>query len=139
MIKAVYDTNIIVSGIIARGRPYILLNLVYNHLVELFVSPALLEEYETVLKRPKFKPFHQEIPKLLDFIKEHAKVIKPKIKVDRIPEDLADNRILECALEGKVDYIVTGNKKHSPFKEFEKIKVVDPGEFLMVVGMKLFK
>ena len=45
-----------------------------------------------------------------------------------------DNRILECALAGKADYIVSGDKKHLlPLSEFEGIKIITASQLLKVV------
>ncbi|MCD6257018.1 putative toxin-antitoxin system toxin component, PIN family [Candidatus Aerophobetes bacterium] len=130
MLKAVYDTNIIVSAALHKDRlPASLLSLALKGKVKLFVSDQLLQEYEGVLKRPKFKLGEKEIEDLIKLIKEKAIRVKPAMRLTRIKNDLADNRVLECALEAGVDFIVTGNKKHFPFERFHKIKVVNPREF----------
>jgi len=130
MLKAVYDPNIIVSAALHKDRlPASLLSLALKGKVKLFVSDQLLQEYEGVLKRPKFKLGEKEIEDLIKLIKEKAIRVKPAMRLTRIKKDLADNRVLECALEAKVDFIVTGNKKHFPFERFHKTKVVNPREF----------
>ena len=49
----------------------------------------------------------------------------------------SDNRILECALKAKVDFIITGNKKHFPFEEFKGSKIVTPREFIGKIGKEI--
>jgi len=130
MLKAVYDTNIIVSAVLHKGRlPASLLSLALEGKVELFVSEELLKEYEGVLKRPKFKLDEKEIGNLMKLIKRKSIKVKPTKRLTIIKKDPVDNRILECALEAEVDFIVTGNKKHLPFDKFHGIKIVNPQEF----------
>ena len=130
MFKAVYDTNIIVSAVLHKDRlPASLLSLALEGKVRLFVSEELLREYEGILKRPKFKLGEKEVENLMKLIREKAVKVKPTEKITKIKKDLADNRVLECALEAQVDFIVTGNKKHFPFEKFHRAKVVNPQEF----------
>ena len=139
MVKVVYDTNIIISAVIAKGRPYLLLQLAYNDKLDLFISPDLLREYEEVIKRPKFKISKADISGTLNLIKAHSKMVIPKIKVDEIPKDQADNKVLECALAAKADYLITGNKNHFTFSEFKGIKVLSPAEFTEVISKELLR
>ena len=60
--------------------------------------------------------------------------MRPKKRVRRIKEDDSDNRILECALEAKADYVVTGDKKHFPFDAFRGIKVASPRDLVIKLG-----
>jgi len=130
MLKAVYDTNIIVSAALHKGRlPASLLSLALEGKVRLFVSKELLREYEGILKRPKFKLDGEEIEDLMNLIKKKSIKVKPTKRLTTINKDPADNRILECALEAEADFIVTGNKKHFPFDKFHGVKVVNPQKF----------
>jgi putative PIN family toxin of toxin-antitoxin system len=55
VIKAVYDTNVIVSGLLnSEGIPAFLLDIATQREITLFISPEILQEYEGVLLRPKF-------------------------------------------------------------------------------------
>ena len=93
------------------------------------MSEELLREYEGVLKRPKFKLGEKEVENLMKLIRGKAFKVKPSKKLTKIKKDLADNRVIECALEAQADFIVTGNKKHFPFEKFHRAKVVSPQEF----------
>jgi len=56
--------------------------------------------------------------------------VEPSESVDVIPEKLADNEILACALATEADYLVTGDKKHLlPLKSFRRISIISPNEF----------
>lgn len=137
MFKAVYDTNVIVSAILHKDRlPASILSLALEGKVRLFVSEELLREYEGVLKRPKFKLDKKEVENLMRLVRAKAVKVKPTKKLTKIKKDLADNRVLECALEAGTDFIITGNKKHFPFEKFHRAKVVSPQEFATCLMMK---
>jgi predicted nucleic acid-binding protein len=50
-----------------------------------------------------------------------------------IVKDPADDRILECAVEGEVDYLVSGNKHLLDLKEFRRIKIVTARQILEIL------
>lgn len=65
-----------------------------------------------------------------EFLK-FAKVILPDKKVHLIRAKKDDNRILECAMSAKADYLITGDKKHIlPLGEVGKTRIISPAEFL---------
>ena len=134
MVKAVYDTNIIVSALIGRGFPFIALLLVLTGNIQLVVTESLFQEYEEVLRRPKFRNLRQDISAVLSTIRRYATLVIPDDTITKITIDDPDNRVLECAVAGKVDYIVTGNTKHFSFEEFMDIKVVSPKEFIHLIA-----
>jgi putative PIN family toxin of toxin-antitoxin system len=133
VVKAVYDTNVMVSAVLAPGPPWLTLQLVLSGRVKIFVSPPLLEEYRRVLRRPRY----QRIPNLplrtLQLIELNSTLVFPSTTLD-VTSDPDDNRIVECAIEGKVSYIVTGNKRHFPFSSYQRIKIVNAREFMEEVA-----
>jgi len=131
MLKVVFDTNVIVSAALyEKSLPALLLSLGLEDKVRFFVSPALLNEYEAVLKRPRFKLDHREITELMGEINRKASIVTPAKRLNILKTDEPDNRILECAIKARADFIITGNKRHFPFDEFKGIKIVTPREFI---------
>ena len=131
MLKVVFDTNVIVSAALyEQSLPALLLSLGLEDKLNFFVSPALLNEYEAVLKRPRFKFEHKEITELLEKINQKAVMVTPKKELKILRTDESDNQILECALKAKADFIITGNRRHFPFEEFKGSKIVTPREFI---------
>ena len=127
--KAVYDTNIIISAALSpSGIPSSLLVLAFDRTVQIYVSPVILEEYAEVLHRPKFVFSEQAITDLMRKITEAAILVHPTRTLSASPDE-SDNQFLECAQEAGAAYVVTGNKRHFPFPEFEGIKIVSPAEF----------
>jgi len=109
--------------------PALLLSLGLKDKVKFFVSPALLNEYEAVLKRPRFKLGEKQITELMDKINRKALVVTPTQLLKILKADEPDNRVLECAIKAKADFIITG-KRHFPFEEFKGSKIVTPREFI---------
>ena len=72
-----------------------------------------------------------EVRATLDAVGEIVEVVEPDCRVSLIQAKESDNRILECALEAKVDVIVTGNMKHiRPLGSIQGIAILTPREFL---------
>ena len=129
MIRAVYDTNVIVSGLLrSEGIPAFLLDLATQGYIRLFLSEDILEEYEEVILRPKFDFSRRLVKRLLRKLRAKGKMVKPKTTV-KVLKDPSDNMFLECALSGRAKYLVTGNIRHFPFRDFRGIKIVSPREF----------
>lgn len=134
MLRVVYDTNVIVSAALKPGSlPASLVAFAMAREVRLFLSPEILGEYDSVLKRPKFRLDPKAVESFLRDLRKAAIRVRPSHKVSRAPDEL-DNRFLECSLEARADYLVTGNKKHFPFSEFEGTKIVSPAEFAQLVN-----
>jgi hypothetical protein len=138
MLKVVYDTNVIVSAALKEGSlPALLVSLGLEDKVRFFVSPALIREYEKVLERPRLKLGQRRIIDFMEKIKEKAIMVNPTKGLSIVKIDESDNRILECALKGGVDFIITGNKRHFPFEEFRGSKIVTPREFINRIGKEI--
>jgi uncharacterized protein len=132
MPSAIVDTNVLISSIISRGYPHqILFDQFLDGKFELFISNELLNEYFSVLQRPKFLKYPDFVRRaefLVERIQRKATMFEPDVTVKEIHDD-ADNRLLELALVSKADFIVTGNFNDFTFTSFGKTKVIDPKSF----------
>lgn len=132
--KVVYDTNVVVSAALKPGSlPASLVALAIQKQVRLFLSPAIVEEYTEVLKRPKFHLASKTVDTFLRDLKRAAVMVRPTIQVTAAPHE-PDNRFLECAQAAHAEYLVTGNTKHFPFPEFEGTRIVTPAEFARIIA-----
>ncbi len=130
MVKVVIDTNILVSATVFGGVPDKILDLAREGEFELLISPSIIEEFARILKE-KFDFTPEKVVEALLEIRTISTLINPKHKLNVIEEDEPDNRILECAMEGEADYLVTGDTKHlQPLKEYQGIKILSPINFL---------
>lgn len=60
-------------------------------------------------------------------------IIEPKQKFEVVKDDPKDNKIIECAIEGNVDYIVSQDNHLLKLEEFRRIKIMKPEEFVEVL------
>jgi uncharacterized protein len=132
MQKIVIDTNVVVSSLIQRNYPYLIINDFFlEDKFQLCVSDELLAEYYEVLARPKFSKFQDFFIKAESLLADiEAKSIKfiPTIKLDLI-SDKDDNMILELADECNADFIITGNTTDFTFPSYKETKIVTPKEY----------
>ena len=132
MQKIVIDTNVIVSALIQRGYPYLILNeLFIEQKFQLCVSNPLMAEYYEVLSRPKFSKFQDfyiRAEVLLAEIETKSTKFIPTIKLQLI-SDLDDNMILELADECLADFVITGNTTDFTFPTYKQTKIVTPKEY----------
>lgn len=132
MLKVVFDTNIYISAILTPGTPREVLSLARQEKVELFISEYILGEISRILKE-KFSWLDQDIRKSLTQMREIADLVFPIERVDTIKIHPEDNFILDCALAARVNYLISGDKKHIlPLKEIKGVKIVSPKEFLEI-------
>lgn len=128
--KVVIDTNVFISGLNFTGKPSEILKLFWKGEIRVFISPFILKEAEKIL-REKFEWSEGQVLRILNRIKAKAIEVRPKIKVSVIKEKDDDNRILECAVEGKAQYLISGDERHLlPLKEYQGIRILSPSEFL---------
>ena len=98
----------------------------------LLLSQPIWDEYSTVADWLIPKERHEEKERILRTLRLHADWIEPIMQVD-VCSDKSDNRFLECAVEGKADYLVTKNIRHFPSKEYQSVKIVRVRTFLEVL------
>jgi len=133
-IKVVIDTNVFISAFVFGGNALEIVRLFLKDDIEVYISPFIFEEITRIL-REKFLWEELKIEKLLQLIRPKVNEVYPKVRVSIIKSKDDDNRILECALESKANYIISGDKRHIlPLKELEGIKIVSVSEFLEIKG-----
>lgn len=132
--RAVIDTNVLISAIFWPGKPKQLLNKMRRGKITFLTSEVLLTELKQVLTRAD-KPFRlseEEASRVLASIRDLAEVVLPHSTVTRC-RDEADDRVLECALDGRADWIITGDTDLLELHPFEGIKITNVAEFLRTV------
>ncbi len=131
MQKIILDTNVIVSSLIQKNYPYLIVEHCIDGNATICISNAILEEYLEVLGRPKFSKF-ADFKTNADFfiarLSEISETYEPKDKLDII-EDEPGNRILELAKISKADFIITGNTNDFTMKTFGKTRILTPKEY----------
>ncbi|MEC4681797.1 MAG: putative toxin-antitoxin system toxin component, PIN family [Nitrososphaerales archaeon] len=128
----VLDTNVIVSALhFPQSRLAKILASMQAGRINLAVSPFILDEVEGVLVK-KFGWIRDRAQEAIELIRSMAVVVvDPKESISVVKGSGTDNRILECALEAKANFLITGDKEHLlPLRNFLGIRIVSPAEFL---------
>jgi putative PIN family toxin of toxin-antitoxin system len=128
MIRVVPDTNILISSIFWRGKPYEVIKGGIEGKHVLITSREIVEELAERLKN-KFSLPESDILLFMDIISAHFHIV-PKISAFSACADPKDNKILETAFDGKADFIVTGDSHLLVLREFKGIKIMAAEEFL---------
>ena len=129
MSRVVLDTNVLVSGLLFDGPPGALLHLALVGDLDLVLSSALLSELERVLHR-KFPHADAMAWETLAILKDTADLVTPTSRLIVIADDVDDNRVLECALDGRADTMVSGDRHLLALKTFRHIRILSPREYL---------
>ena len=131
MLRAVLDTNVIVSALILRGSTTRLADLWQEKKFLPLVSKEILEEYFRVLAYPKFRLLTEEIKELVErqFI-AFAEPVEVKEVQKVISEDPSDDIFLACAVSGKAQYLVSGDQHLLTHKSYKGIPIVSVSVFL---------
>ncbi len=127
--RVVLDTNVIVSSFWGGNPRQILENWKAGRLI-LLISLPILEEYLAVLARLGFTEKELKEEGLLFLQSPFTTLVHPSRHFAAIPQDPSDNPFLDCAIEGKADVIVSGDKHLLTLKNFKNIPIVTPAIFL---------
>jgi predicted nucleic acid-binding protein len=76
-----------------------------------------------------------DIVACLKLVARVAEIVSPKISLRVITEDPADDRVLECAVAGRADLIVSGDRHLQKLESFRDIGIVRPSDFLRTLGL----
>lgn len=128
--KVVLDTNILISALGWGGKPKKIFQQILDHHFQLVISNQQIIELEKVMNYPKFKFTTDQKARFLSIILEIALVVKIDGIVNIIKDDPDDNVILESAIIGDADFIISGDFHLLDLKEYAKVKIVTPAEFL---------
>ena len=129
MIKVVLDTNVFISALFWKGALYQIFKRILEGAVLNFVSLQILAEIKERLL-DKFKLPPEKVKEFLEIIVFNSQLVYPKKKLNIVKKDPKDNKILECALEAKASFVISGDGHLLEIKKYKGIKIISPKEFL---------
>jgi uncharacterized protein len=136
--RAVLDTNVLLSGLLWRGPSYALLEQVRNGSVTFLSSPELLAELAEVLARPKFDAVlsrsSSSREQMLAQVRMLAEVTDPPPLAQPVCRDPDDAAVLALARAAQADVIVSGDDDLLSLTSFESIPILNPAHALARVG-----
>jgi len=141
MTRVVLDTNLFISAILSpKGKPATILKMVLDTKIDLVLSPAILKEVGLVINYGKINKLlvkqsvtPEKTKDALRKIVKTAIMVSGEIDIHRIEKDPSDDMILACAVEGKADFIVSGDHHLTDLVSFEGISIVNPDGFLRLM------
>ena len=131
MLRIVLDTNVLVSAIISDGKSRELLKKGIANQYSIVMSDLILKELITVLRRPKFELSEDELQRTILALIRTAEVVNVKTKIRAVKEDPKDDMIIETAIDGCADTIVTGDNHLLALKCFRGIKATTVEKMLV--------
>ena len=122
--RVIIDTNLWISFLITKNFSFIDRYIETRKIILLF-SEELIEEFLTVVARPKFLKYfaEEDINELMKIIENFSLLIQVSSDVDYC-RDEKDNFLLNLAIDGKADYLVTGDQDLLELKKLGKTKII---------------
>ncbi|MFM8876205.1 MAG: putative toxin-antitoxin system toxin component, PIN family, partial [Anaerolineae bacterium] len=121
--RAVLDTNIFISAVLG-GRLGIIIDEWKAGKFKLIVTDAIAREYLDVINRPKFNIPQAEIIAVSDYLLQLGEFVTPAEEIHIIVADPTDNKFLEAATAGQVNFIVSGDNHLLELKSFREIPII---------------
>ena len=132
--KIVVDANVFVSSYFWGGNPRKIFERIIAGLDELYITQEILDEVKDVVGRPKFHADMNEIKLYISSIEEMANKINVKEKIKTESRDQDDDKYIECAISGDVEYIISGDIHLLEIKECENIKIIKAKDYLDIIN-----
>jgi uncharacterized protein len=130
MIRAVLDTNVLVSGIFWKGTPFEILQAWQGRRFHLVISRPILHEYTRVLEEMTKKRPSAVIGSILEVIQLHSEMIEPVAFAKTVCSDPDDDKFLEAAVAADAGYIVSGDSALLKLKNYSGVEIVRPARFV---------
>lgn len=130
--KVILDTNVIASGIFWGGKPYQVIDRLVRNDFNLVLSKEILDEYNKTIARLSEKYLKTNIDQILEVFLFDAIFVVPHLKNTEIPycKDPDDVKFLSAAIEGKANFIVSGDKHLLDVVAYSNGCVLTPDQFL---------
>jgi uncharacterized protein len=135
LVRVVLDTNVLVSAFLTKGKSRsLVLRLIEAH--EVILSSQMLAELTDVLSREKFHVANTQIDRFISIIVRKATVVSIHSNAKIVLDDPDDDVVLNTALSGKAQYIVSGDRHLLKIARYENIQVLSVNEFAQMVAKK---
>lgn len=137
-VKAVLDTNVLVSGLVAeQGHPRQILDAWLEGRYTLVTSLYLVEELTHVLSYPRIterlRLDEEELSAILAALLSEAVVTPGRLHLPGVTRDPKDDAVVACAKEGEADYIISGDQDLLVLGTYEGIRIVTPRRFVEIL------
>lgn len=131
--RVALDTNIYISAILFGGLPELPIRLARSRKLTLLISEPIIAELAGVL-RTKFNWNQDQVREVEKELQAIATVVKTKSVISAVSDD-PDNRVLECAVDGHADLIVSGDSHLTTLELYNGIRIITPRQFAEGFGL----
>lgn len=137
--NAVLDTNILVSRfIVPHGNAAQIVRFWEEGTFQLLISEPILVECARILGSPRIRRKYsftgEELDHYITSLRENANLVQPTVTLDAVKADPDDNAIVECAIAGDADYIITGDMHLLNLGSYGDIQIIRPATFLFLLA-----
>ena len=134
--RIVVDTNIIISGIFFGGRPRDLLQKCFSGTLQMVCTEEIFIEYSETIERFTKKSGRNIGKETIPLLVENLEFIENRYS-ESYSRDPDDDKFINCARSGGIQYIVSGDKDLLVLEEIEKIRIVEVAAFLDIIEKKM--
>jgi putative PIN family toxin of toxin-antitoxin system len=133
LLRVVLDTNVYFSAFTKRGVPFGIWRAALDRRYDLIVAPSIVHEIGDALRSVAGWE-ESRIVRRLKIVARVADIVVPASVLRVVIADPDDDRILECAVAGNADLIVSGDRHLTKLKDFKGIGIVRPIDFLRTLA-----
>lgn len=138
MLKAVLDTNVILSAFISpKGTCSRIIEYLAAFKFVACLSKEMLGEINEAIRYSKISKNRsytdKEIERFLHYLFNFTMLVDGKVQVEYIKDDPDDDKVFACAVEAKADFVVSGDNHLLSLGEYEHIPILKPAEFLKLI------
>jgi len=130
--RVVLDTNVLISALLGVGNPKKIVKAGLEKRYELYLSSEILQEFMDKLD-VKFDFPREDAIAAFTLLERNAEIIDTGKDLKVIKEDPKDDKILECGVAAKANYIVSGDSHLQKLKKYNEIQIVTPAEFMKIM------
>ena len=136
--RAVVDTNVLLSGLFWHGTPHVLLEQARGGALTLVSSLSLLAEIAEVLNRPKFRAIlnrsNTDPEQTLAVLRQLTEIFDPPPLSAPVSRDPSDDAVLALATASEADLIISGDADLLTLGSYAGIPIIDPAEAIIRIG-----
>jgi putative PIN family toxin of toxin-antitoxin system len=125
----VFDTNVLFSGLGWQGSPYFCLQMARAGNIKSVTCLEILSEFNEKLKS-KMGLTTAEAARAVAEILSFSELVKIENKLQVVPSDPDDNKVVECAYVAKADFIVSGDRHLLELENYQGIPILRANSFI---------
>ena len=137
--RITFDTNVLVSAFISKdGTCADILDLVSAfEEIRLVLSGEILSEFAEAVRREEVRSrlrySERDVIQFEEAVRGVAEIVEVRSSYSKIKEDPDDDAVLNAALDGKAQYLVSGDRHLTKLRRFRGVRIVKPRAFLRIM------